>query len=304
MSSELSASEWVALARSATDAGMLFLLVTGGEPFLRRDFFDIWEPLTELGLYLSLFTNGTLIDSEVARRLAQRPPFRMEITLYGASADTYGRVTGHPEAFEQCCAAIEALRSAGLDNLLLKSTLNRYNVRDLSAMREMAKDWGLSFTPSWLLSHRRDRGPSAVDDFRLEPDEVTRLEIEDGILPWSSEGLAHDRTDINPQEGFPCNAGRCVFVVDSEGAMTPCMDMPEVRVYPRESGFAAAWTQLKDIVRNIPVSAACSSRHCELFHDCTWCPAMSFPETGAYGEPVPYICEVARVRKHLREKHK
>lgn len=105
MGNELSASAWLDLARQAVDNGMVFLLLTGGEVFLRRDFFEIYEPLTRMGLLLSLFTNGTLINRDIAARLAQAPPSRTEITLYGATAATYEAVTGVPGSYAACSPA-------------------------------------------------------------------------------------------------------------------------------------------------------------------------------------------------------
>src|ERR1017187_5598585 len=57
---ELPAAAWLKLARHAVDNGMVFLLLTGGEIFLRRAFFELYTPLTRLGLFVTLFTNGTL----------------------------------------------------------------------------------------------------------------------------------------------------------------------------------------------------------------------------------------------------
>ena len=90
--SELTADQWLDLARQGVDAGMLFLLLTGGEVFLRPDFFEIYEPLTDMGLLITLFTNATLITERTADKLARRPPNRTEVTLYGATRETYEAV--------------------------------------------------------------------------------------------------------------------------------------------------------------------------------------------------------------------
>jgi len=86
---ELSAAAWLEMAHHAVDNGMVFLLLTGGEVFLRPDFFELYTPLTRMGLVVTLFTNGTLITGTLAARLAEAPPGRTEITLYGATAATY-----------------------------------------------------------------------------------------------------------------------------------------------------------------------------------------------------------------------
>ena len=141
---ELPASAWLELAHQAVANGMVFLLLTGGEVFLRRDFFEIYEPLTRIGLVLALFTNGTLITRDIAARLAQAPPSRTEITIYGATAATCEAVTGVPGSFAACCAGIEALVSHRVP-LGLKTTLTRQNVGELDAMRQMAHNWGVHF---------------------------------------------------------------------------------------------------------------------------------------------------------------
>lgn len=163
---ELSASEWLGLARDAVDNGMVFLLLTGGEVFLRPDFFEIYTPLTRMGLMLTLFTNGTLITDALAQRLAQAPPSRTEITLYGATAATYEAVTGIPGSYARCCAGIEALVRHGV-SLRLKATISRLNVGEVDAMRQMAHNWGVPFSGGWLLSQRRDGNPSDIEDCRL-----------------------------------------------------------------------------------------------------------------------------------------
>ena len=152
---ELPAWRWLDLARQAKDKGTVFLLLTGGEIFLRRDFFELYEPLTRMGFVLTLFTNGSLITKEIAERLAQAPPSRTEITLYGATATTYESITGVRGSYDACCAGIEALISHRIP-LALKTTIVRQNVAELEAMRQKAHKWGLPFSGAWLISRRPD----------------------------------------------------------------------------------------------------------------------------------------------------
>ena len=62
---DLSAEEWISIGKSAVDQGMVFLLLTGGEPFLRPDFCEIYEALYKMGLLISINTNGSLIDDSM-----------------------------------------------------------------------------------------------------------------------------------------------------------------------------------------------------------------------------------------------
>jgi MoaA/NifB/PqqE/SkfB family radical SAM enzyme len=298
---ELPASAWLSLARDAVENGMVFLLLTGGEIFLRPDFFQIYEPLTRMGLILTLFTNGTLITSEIARRLAHSPPSRVEITLYGATPETYEAVTGIPGSYAHCFNGIELL----LENRIplgLKTTLTRQNVRELEAMRQMAHNWGLPFSGGWLLSKRRDGYPSNVENCRLSAQDCVTLESTDcfSVKEWNEvalQGLSSPK-----ERSFYCQAGRASFLINAFGEMNVCMDLPFPKALPLKIGFCAAWKEVQSYVDSAPPGASvCLS--CDASAYCPCCPAWSLIETGKLTEPVPYLCEIAQARKQQYDRH-
>ncbi|MEN6561034.1 MAG: radical SAM protein [Acidobacteriota bacterium] len=286
---------WLELARQAVDAGMVFLLVTGGEALARRDFFGIYEPLTRLGLVLALYTNGTLITRDVAARLAQAPPSRIEITLYGATAPTAEAVTGVPGSHAACLKGIEALLERGLP-LGLKTTLTRRNAGELEEMRRTARNWGVPFSASWLLSRRPDGAPSAADDCRLPAEEGVGLEAADRASADEWIELALKGAAAPAHGNFYCRAGRAAFVVDAAGRMNACSLLPRPAARPLEIGFRAAWRSVCAFVDAAPpASPVCGD--CEARAFCGRCPAWSLLETGTLTEPVPYLCGIARARR-------
>jgi MoaA/NifB/PqqE/SkfB family radical SAM enzyme len=298
---ELPASAWLSLAREAVENGMVFLLLTGGEIFLRPDFFQIYEPLTRMGLILTLFTNGTLITPEIAKRLAHLPPSRMEITLYGATEETYDAVTGIPGSYTRCCNGIELL----LENRIplgLKTTLTRQSVGELQAMRRMAHSWGVPLSAGWLLSKRRDGYPSNVENCRLSAQDCVTLESTDqvSVKEWTEVAL---RGPSTPKErGFYCQAGRASFLIDAFGEMNVCLDLPFPKSLPLKIGFHAAWKEVQRYVDSAPpVASVCF--YCDARAYCPCCPAWSLMETGKLTEPVPYLCEIAQARKQLYDRH-
>jgi MoaA/NifB/PqqE/SkfB family radical SAM enzyme len=162
---ELSTHQWLRLARQATDAGMFFVCLTGGEPFLRSDFLDIYEPLTTWGLSITLFANATPVAPAITHRLAQAPPSRLEVSLYGATEAVYELVTGVPGSYTRCLRGIDALLETGRVPLLIKTTLSRLNVHELPAMRDLAHRRGVPFQAAWLLTPRRDRMSDGAEPF-------------------------------------------------------------------------------------------------------------------------------------------
>ena len=108
------------------DEGCRWLLLTGGEPFLRPDFLDIYTNANKKGLLLTLFTNGTLLTPRSADLLAERRPFAIEITLYGATQQTYERITGIPGSYARCRRGIDLLLERNLP-LKLKTMVMTLN---------------------------------------------------------------------------------------------------------------------------------------------------------------------------------
>ncbi|MCX7002960.1 MAG: radical SAM protein [bacterium] len=292
---ELTAPAWLALARAAVDEGMLFLLLTGGEVFLRPDFFEIYPLLTRMGLILTLFSNGTLITGTLAQRSAEAPPSRTEVTLYGATAATYEAITGVAGSYARCCAGIEALVRHRVP-LGLKTTVTQQNVAELDAMRQMAHNWGVPFSGGWLLSRRRDGACSEVAQCRLSPSACVALEATDPISAKEWAAAARHAPSPAHDLNFYCQAGKAVFVINARGEMNACMDLPLPAVRPLELGFHAAWEQTQRYVDTAPPLAdAC--QHCAARVYCPRCPAWSLLETNTLHEPVPYLCEVAWARK-------
>jgi radical SAM protein with 4Fe4S-binding SPASM domain len=246
-----------------------------------------------MGIVITLFTNGTLVTDEVAGRLAKHPPNKLEISLYGATRDTYEAITGVPGSFEKCMTGIERLLSSEI-KLALKSTLSRLNIHELEAMRRMAEDWGVHFSFDALLSKRRDGKSSEAPCLRLSASECIDLEAMDpmSVKEWCS---VEKRTDDPEGAGdFYCMAGKNAFVIGPSGVMSACVDLPLPAARPLEIGFGEAWRQVQRFVASTPRASKCQT--CEIEAYCGRCPAWSYTETGTLTESVQYLCEIARER--------
>ena len=86
------ADEWISLGQEMAKAGVLFLLLTGGEPLLFPDFRKLYTELKKMGIILTINTNGTLLDEDWADFFAAHKPRRINITLYGATDDAYEKL--------------------------------------------------------------------------------------------------------------------------------------------------------------------------------------------------------------------
>ena len=160
---ELTADQWRHVLDEVAEAGCLTLLVTGGEPLLRSDFGEIYRHARSNGLLVTVFTNGTLVSDEVIDLFAEYAPRAVELTLYGATAGTYERITGVPGSYDRCRAGMERLLRAGI-NVRAKTVLMTLNAHEFSDIEQLALDWGVRFRFDAAIFPRLngDRAPLAL----------------------------------------------------------------------------------------------------------------------------------------------
>jgi MoaA/NifB/PqqE/SkfB family radical SAM enzyme len=158
---ELSTAECKRLFDELAAAGTLWLLLTGGELMLRRDFEEIYLYARNAGFILTIYTNGTMITPRRADFLAQYPPYELEITVYGATAETYETVTRVPGSFAKCMEGLRLLHERGLP-VKLKTVLLTLNSHELLAMKAIADGYGWEFRYDGMIHPRLngDRAPS------------------------------------------------------------------------------------------------------------------------------------------------
>jgi MoaA/NifB/PqqE/SkfB family radical SAM enzyme len=100
------------------DAGVLWLTLTGGEIFSRRDFPEIYRAAKRLGFMVTLYTNSTLVTERHARLLAEDPPHSVEVSIYGADAAHYEGPTGIAGTFARFERGVSLLQAAGVNMVL------------------------------------------------------------------------------------------------------------------------------------------------------------------------------------------
>src|SRR3989337_1573505 len=136
---ELSTKEVFRLFDELAVEGCLWLLITGGEPLVRPDFEKIYVRAKEKGFLITLFTNATLISPRIADLLQEFPPFSIETSIYGASKETYERVTKVKDSFEKFLHGVNLLLERSLP-LKLKTMILNFNKQELPAIKAFAND--------------------------------------------------------------------------------------------------------------------------------------------------------------------
>jgi len=139
---ELTTSQAFKVIDNMSDAGVAILTFSGGEPLLRKDLYDAIERANENGMLCTVASNGTLITSKVAKKLAKVGIRRVEIGLDGATAETHDFLRNRLGSFEATIEGIRNCAAAGFDELTTTMTLHSKNINELEETMELAEKLG------------------------------------------------------------------------------------------------------------------------------------------------------------------
>ena len=297
--------EWIELAQKAKKKGMLFLLLTGGEPFLVKDFKELYIELHKMGFCISINSNGTMIDEDVIEWLKHYPPMRINMTLYGASNETYGRLCNNPKGFTQVTKAISLLKENNIQ-VKLNCSVTPYNKDNLKQMMDFAQEHDLVIqATSYMFPPLRKDKTKIGQNNRFNAEDAAfygayisaysngfdrfKDYIESGQLALYD---ADDDCGVVEGDHMRCRAGITSFWMTWEGKMLPCGMIPDKGKDPWEVGFDEAWENAKNIVSEIKLPVKCAG--CGKKDECKACAAMVYTETGTYDKVPQYRCEMTK----------
>lgn len=291
---ELPTAQWRRLTEEMAEAGVLGVYLTGGEPLSRPDFAEIYTGLRRRGLLVTLFTNGTLLSEEVLALLRRYPPYYVEVSIYGASAETYEQVTRRPGSFAACQEGIERLRRGGI-RYLLKTILLRDNRGDFEALQRLAREQGvlLRYDGAITPSLNPGRVPQAQ---RLAPAEIIEVEAGDEGRRRAWQAWIKEKVGLYKGEALlRCGAGTRTFFVTAAGELWPCLMLNRVRYDWRRGSFAAGLERLREVAqwRRTPTHPCA---RCPYGVVCEQCPGWSLWVHGDLETPVDNLCQAAHLR--------
>ncbi|MEE1038800.1 MAG: radical SAM protein [Eubacterium sp.] len=301
---ELTADQWLSIASDARDQGMVFLLLTGGEPFVRDDFEEIYRELTKMGFLISINSNASLYDGDIRKLLKAYPPSRINVTLYGGSEETYFNLCGNASYGK----VIDNLKKMKEDNLQvrLNVSLTPHNVHDMELINKASQNIGLhAKATSYMYPPVRVTGETGSNIGRFDAatagetraawnyirDEEERFESRASNVLKCLGMNCSENQDVDDQNGVMCRAGRSSFWMTWDGKMLPCGTMDFEPAYPLEIGFKKAWDDIRNRVSEIRLPAECTK--CNLKNFCGVCAANCKAETGDFSSKPQYLCDMA-----------
>lgn len=310
MAKELTAEQWIDMARQIAEAGTMRLLITGGEPMLRPDFCEIWEGIYKQGFLMELYTNATLVTPKIMETLKKYPPHRIGITIYGASPETYEKVCGNGQAFERMIEGVHLLQMLPAV-FEYRATLIKDNFEDGPAIdglvqQEFGHKYGVKQAEP---INKAVRGACAVvEKCRIPPEQDVKAKVErqinmirqiigDRFKPENLTIKRENRT-IPPEKEryslFGCEAGMSQYTITYDGKLLACQMIDAFYTEPLKSGFQTAWERFPYQVRIPQTEIKCDT--CQYVNTCQSCYGSRYAETGDFNGCSEYIYQMAKER--------
>jgi radical SAM protein with 4Fe4S-binding SPASM domain len=278
--------------------GVLWIIFSGGEPFLREDFPDILELAHKKGFFIGVNSNGSLISDRIIQKFKNYPPLVIDIPIYGGRPETHDKFTQIPGSFTKTIENIQKLQSLGeYPIILLKGILNIYNKNEIKEMRAIAKKLNLPFRYNPYI-YARLNGDLTPCELRVSPDEAVEIERDD-IEVQNVFRKKFFNKELRYKNGkyVGCGVGKDFFVIDPYGNIRPCAQMPGPKYsILNKKKLNHIWREIQQYVERVWRYTDSKCGDCPVSYLCANCPARSFTETGKISHPVDYFCNLAYIR--------
>ncbi len=284
------------------------VILTGGEPLLRDDIFELARYGSDLGLRMVMATNGTLFTPELITELQANGIRRVSVSLDGATAESHDRFRQVSGAFDRAVAGIEALRGSGVE-FQVNTTVTRHNLDQVPALLDLAVRLGAAAHHLFLLVPT-GRARELVDQ-EIEAREYERLlrwfyqmrskvplHLKATCAPHYYRILRQEAGARGEKVTFEtygldavtrgCLAGTAFCFISHEGTVQPCGYLELACGDLKTSSFKEVW-QGSDVFRNLRDFSAYRGKcgRCEYLRVCGGCRARAYEATGNYLEEEP-----------------
>ena len=291
---ELSTSELERLLDELAALGCLFLQLTGGEPFVRRDLEAIVGHARDRRFAVSLLTSGWGLNRALASRMAARGLDSVQVTLHGPGAATHDAMTRAAGSFDAALAALRCWRDLGV-RAQAAVTVTRDNLAGLPALIDLLDRERLGVHVACYLQPRR----SGRRDSQARMLGARGLRSALAELPAQARPRLEGRSLRDP----PCGAAANVVAIDPTGTVLPCHALRLPAGSIRQASLSDIWARspVLERVRRLRIRDLADCPGCQWRPYCNRCTGSAVAEGLPIEGHAPFDCLQARTRAALAE---
>ena len=311
---ELSTAECLTLLDDMKALGTEMVILTGGEPLLRKDIYDLATAASERDLWVVMGTNGVLLDDRVAQKMLECGVKGVGISIDSVDPAKHDKFRGGPDAWRYSMRALDVAKANGLE-VLVQSTVMDMNRDEIPQLLELARERGAwSFNLYFLVQTGRGQEMNDLDAASTEnllgdlvdfQEEYRPMLVRSKCAPQFKR-IAYERGAAGLDSGG-CMAGTQYCRITPSGDVTPCPYMTVVAGNVREQSFREIWqsSPVLEALRN-PGRLGGRCGTCEYQELCGGCRCRAYAATGDYlaedpacpHEPTGIPLDEAEIRWH------
>ncbi len=293
---EMTSAEILRLIDEMADAGVLTLTLSGGEIFLRKDFFEIVEHARRLSFCVKLKTNALLIGEREAARLRDLAVQEIQVSIYSHRPEVHDAITLVPGSLNRSLSAIRFLKAQEL-RVVMANVLMRQNRSDYAGVQDLADEIGVDFTLDPTITPMMD-GDRSILSLGADADMLRDVFRDSAVVGDIDEfcAIPSDTGEVN-LDSRPCSAGHTTCYVSPYGDVFPCVQFPLPTGNVRRERFVDIWrhsSQMNEVrsirLKDLPTCSSCSHAG-----SCTRCPGLAYMEGNMRG-PSSQDCEKSFAR--------
>ncbi len=292
---ELSVEDYKKIFQQLKEEGVFDIGFTGGEPFARKDIWEILEEANKVGFFITVLSTSLLWTKPDIRRLKEVGVQAVEISLLGGTAKTHNTIMRYPGAFEHLEEMVPLLVKGGV-GVVLKTTILKENYHEIDKMEKLAKKWKVEHSAKANISPKLD-GSNTPLEHALGAEELKKVPLRYLV--------GHDSLESCSKQAFlTCNAGKIFAALTPEGDVLPCLMLRKSMGNLNENSLKEIWHSNPDSflgeLRTLKDEDVSDCFSCGQIDYCPRCPATTFLETGSIYNKSPNACHAAQLLSGLK----
>ena len=293
---EMTTAEIKDVLSQLAEAGVFFLILSGGEVLMRTDFFEIVEHARSLLFDVKIKTNAFMIREQDADRIFDLGVRSVQVSIYSHRPEVHDAITKLPGSLKRSIAGIRLLRERGV-KVIIANVLMRQNLSDYAGVKVLAQELGAEYTIDPTITPKMD-GDRSIIPLGIGGNDLRQVFRNPDLVGDVDEfcALPPSVTD-DALESAPCSAGHTACYISPYGDLFPCVQFPLPSGNVRTQKFIDIWrdsTQLNEVrsirARDLPVCSTCSH-----VGTCSRCPGLAYMEGNMRG-PSTQDCEKSFAR--------
>lgn len=296
---ELTTSDIINLFDELYDNGIFRLTLTGGEIFVRNDILQIIEYAYKKGFLIDLFSNATLLNEEIVKKLVDFHIRSFQVSIYSHKPEIHDAITGIKGSFERSVNALRLLKKYHISTNI-KSVMMERNFQDYEGIEKLANDLGASFQTSlYIIPHNNGSKENLKNRIQNSRD-IRNIIIQD-LKRTKAISFYRKRSESDTI----CNAGYSAISIDPYGNIYPCNLLKIKLGNFKKEKISDIWTnsELLNKIRQYRISDLKQCSTCDKLEYCFFCPGAALAEKGNMLLPYEEACLIAGLKKDLDTKN-